>query len=113
MIETGPGYVIVDFGSADLLVDQSRIAFYRVTREPFGEYVSARRERLAVGVVDSVATSRARVRLGINERVPKGALAEITADDLTASQLAPPRNVNSKRCTFRTTPRPAPTPTRW
>jgi hypothetical protein len=91
VIETGPGYVIVDFGSADLLVDQSRIAFYQVTREPFGEYVSARRERLAVGVVDSVGTSRARVRLGINERVPKGALAEQTKDSLTASQLAPPR----------------------
>lgn len=91
VIETGPGYVIVDFGSEDLLIDQSRIAFYTVTREPFGDYVSARRERLAVGIVDSVATSRARVRLGINERVPKGALAELSSDDLTASQLAPPR----------------------
>ena len=91
VVDTGPGYVIVDFGSEDLLVDQSRIAFFQVTREPFGEYVSARRERLAVGVVDSVAASRARVRLGINERVPKGALAELTDEGLTASTLAPPR----------------------
>jgi hypothetical protein len=91
VIETGPGYVIVDFGSADLVSDQSHIAFFRVTREPFGDFVSARRERLAVGVVDSVAASRARVKLGINERVPKGALAELTVDELTGSQLAPPR----------------------
>ena len=91
VIESGPGYVIVDFGSADLLADRSHIAFYQVTREPFGDFVSARRERLAVGVVDSVATSRARVRLGLNERVPEGALAELTEDSLTASQLAPPR----------------------
>ena len=91
VVGTGPGYVIIDAGSAHLLEDQSHTAFYEVTREPFGDFVSARRERITVGVVDRVARTRARVRLGLNERVPKGVLAELTRDDLTASRLDPPR----------------------
>jgi hypothetical protein len=93
VIETGPGYVVVDFGSADRVVDGSHVAFYQVTSDLLsGHSFGARRELLAVGIADSVASSRARVRLGVNERVPKGSQAELSGDPLTASQIAPPRS---------------------
>jgi hypothetical protein len=92
VIETGPGYVVVDFGSADRVSDGSHVAFYRVTSDLLsGHSFGARRELLAVGVADSVATSRTRVRLGVNERVAMGSQAELSSDALTASRIAPPR----------------------
>src|SRR5262249_10289124 len=49
------------------------------------------RDTLAVGVVTSATDHGARVRLGVNESVPLGAVAAPTLATATASLSAPPR----------------------
>jgi hypothetical protein len=46
---------------------------------------------IAVGIVTNVVAHQARVRIGLNERVPEGALALPTASISSASLSAPPR----------------------
>jgi hypothetical protein len=49
------------------------------------------REALAVGIVTTTSSRFARLRLGINERVPVGANARLTYAAATSSLTAPPR----------------------
>jgi hypothetical protein len=86
--------VIIDFGSDSGLKQGQRVGFYSTVEEDFGEGVAVSQEQLmAVGVVTNTAPDRAKVRVGMGEHVPVGAVAryEPTARP-TASLSAPPRS---------------------
>jgi hypothetical protein len=92
VIETGSGHVVIDIGSREGLRDGSHVALYERIEEQLAAGISSQRlELIAVGNVDGVAVDRARVVLGLNERVPEGAIARVTRDPLTAGSVAPPR----------------------
>lgn len=91
VLRTGPGEVVISLGSLDGVSRNDRIEF---SSEPPGEDeddAALSRQSLAVGVVTHVGERSAKVRLGINERVPLDALATPTATQATASLSAPPR----------------------
>ena len=69
-----------------------RIEFSREHDQPWADAdLSAERETLAIGTVTKVTEHRAKVRIGVNEDVPIGALASPTKDVETGSLTAPPR----------------------
>ncbi len=73
--------VVISLGRADSLGISDRVAFARDSTD----------DPLAIGVVINVSEHEARVRLGLNERVPLGALATPTRAAKTESVSAPPR----------------------
>lgn len=92
VIESGSGHVVIDVGSHDGLRDGMHVAFYERVNEELATGITSRRlDLIAVGKVDGVALDRARVVLGLNERVPAGAMARPTRDSLSAGSVAPPR----------------------
>jgi len=91
VIETGPGYVVVSLGRDDGLRPGHHLAFYDADEPVSGSLSPVRSRRVAIGLVDSVSMSHARVVLGTRERVAKGARAHHTVEPLTASSVAPPR----------------------
>jgi hypothetical protein len=92
VIEAESDHVIVDLGSRDGLRDGARVALYERVQERLATGISSDRlELLAVGRVNGVAGDRARVMLGLNERVPTGAIARLSNEPLTAGSVAPPR----------------------
>jgi hypothetical protein len=91
VIESRAGHVVVGLGSDQGLRYGQRVELFRVASEMLGGVASPQRQRIAVGRVDALTPSTARVQLGLGEQVPVGAKAEITGDPVTASQLAPPR----------------------
>jgi hypothetical protein len=92
VIEVREGHVIIDAGSRGDIADGDHIAFYEQVREgPDFEPSTMRRQLIAVGRVDGLGEERARVMLGLNERVPRTAVAERTRQPLKGNTLAPPR----------------------
>jgi hypothetical protein len=92
VLRTVPGGVVVSLGSDDDLARGDKIELALELEEGLAggdEVVS--REAIAVGVVTSLSAREAKVRLGINEAVPVGAVATRTRSQATASLAAPPR----------------------
>jgi hypothetical protein len=86
-----PGEVVVDLGEKEGVAHGDRIQFSVVTRLDVGDESAEQRELLAVGVVKAVSPSFSRVELGIDERVPVGAIARRVDVDPTTKRAAPPR----------------------
>ena len=92
VVSQSAGLVVVNMGLNQGLHDGERIAFYARTRdtiEPGQD--SSSRTLLAVGEIEAISTERARVRLGLDERVPLGSEAQASRAPLTGGALAPPR----------------------
>jgi len=86
-----PGQVIISLGSVDGVGRGNRIELAIPHSEDLGDDAELTRETLAVGVVTNTTERSARVRLGLNESVPVGAVATPTIGQLTSSLSAPPR----------------------
>jgi hypothetical protein len=91
VVELGLGDVVVNLGRADGLEHGDRVELTAVTSEKVGSESAKRRHVVAVGVVTAVSERFARVRLGINERVPLGATATPVSAKETNRRLTPPR----------------------
>ena len=87
-----PGEIVVSLGSADGLGrgDHIELVLEHPEDAADGE-VALSREVVAIGLVSNVSERSAKVRLGLNESVPVGALASPSASPLTGSLSAPPR----------------------
>lgn len=87
-----PGEVVVSLGTADTVVpgDHIELVLQHPEKAADGD-VPLVRELVAVGQVADVSVYSARVRLGLNENVPVGALASPSRSSLTSSLTAPPR----------------------
>lgn len=89
---TAPGEVVITLGAQDGVQRGNHIEFALAGGGPDGgEEPALTSEVIAVGVVTNVVAHNARVRLGLNESVPEGALAMPTLSLSTASLSAPPR----------------------
>lgn len=92
VVEQREGNVIISVGRAQGVERGDRVELLAMEDVALGGGEDAKRERsLAVGRVTAVSESRAEVDLGINERVPQGALARLTSKELTEEPLLPPR----------------------
>ncbi len=92
VLERRPGEAIVSLGSADGVARGDRIAFFRVEDGSDQDgFEQERQELVLVGTVTGIAADRARVRLGINERVPEGTIVSLANRAPTDNRLAPPR----------------------
>jgi len=83
--------VVINLGRAAGLKRDDRIELFTRETVKMGQEQAVREEVVAVGVVTLVSEGQARVRLGLNERVPVGAGARPTKRDITESIVAPPR----------------------
>lgn len=93
---TESGAVVISLGTADGISRGDHIEFAaEVAAAEAGaeasEEAALSSDIIAIGVVTNVSAHSARVRLGLNESVPAGALAGVTASLTTASLSAPPR----------------------
>lgn len=86
-----PGVVEIDLGRRDGVRLGQSVAFSVLRREEIGNESAVERQNLAVGEVTALSPSFSRVRLGIGERVPLGALARVSDEGPTATRVAPPR----------------------
>jgi hypothetical protein len=86
-----PGEVIISLGILDGVGRGNRIELVSDHAEDSGDDSDLSRETLAVGVVTNATDHSARVRLGVSESVPVGAIALPTVGQLTGSLSAPPR----------------------
>ncbi len=92
VLESSSGMVVVDLGSKAGLHRKDHVELFSSREVPLGQGKAAREEELlAVGEVTAVGEARAKVKLGLNERVPAGALARKTDAALTSNHFAPPR----------------------
>ena len=90
VLKSSPGEVVVSLGLHDGIGRSDHIELVMEHPEAAGDAGLAR-EVLAIGIVTNVTDRSAKVRLGVNESVPVGALANRTLAAGTASQSAPPR----------------------
>lgn len=91
VVHAAPGEVVISLGSRDGITRGDRIEFAVDRPEAMGGGEAAlSRETLAVGVVTHVTEKNAKVRLGLNEAIPAGAVASLAKTPLTASLVAPP-----------------------
>jgi hypothetical protein len=90
-----PGEVVISLGSDDNVDrgDRIELALERANADDaeLGEEAVLAHETLAVGVVTNVSARSAKIRLGMNESVPLGAVATPTRAATTASLVSPPR----------------------
>lgn len=102
VVESDFGSVIIDMGSAQGLEDGQLLELYEIENVRLGDTAeSTRRVRtLAIAPIDSLSENRAELNLGINERVPAGALARPTDRERTTSRLTPPRLPGLARLSF-------------
>lgn len=102
VVESDFGSVIIDMGSAQGLEDGQLLELYEIENVRLGDTTeSTRRVRtLAIAPIDSLSENRAELNLGINERVPAGALARPTDRERTTSRLTPPRLPGLARLSF-------------
>jgi hypothetical protein len=89
--ETLLGEVVINLGRADGIRYGEHIELSSVVTEDLGTEEAVRRSIEAIGVVTAVSRGYSRVKLGIGERVPVGALARRTEDDATAARAGTPR----------------------
>ena len=85
-----PGHVIISLGTADG-VGRGNHMELALELVDDSDDAGLSRETLAVGVVTNVTEHSARVRLGVSESAPVGAIATPTIGQLTSSLSAPPR----------------------
>ena len=83
------GQVLISLGTLDGVARNDRIEL--ALEQDASDDDTLSRETMAVGVVTNVTDHSARVRLGVNEDVPVGAVATPTIGQLTSSLAAPPR----------------------
>ncbi len=90
-----PGEVVISLGSADGIGrgDHIELVLEHPEDAADGE-IALSREVVAVGLVSNVSERSSKVRLGLNESVPAGALAGHSSAPLTSSLSAPPRVSN-------------------
>jgi hypothetical protein len=90
VLKSKPGQVVISLGSADGVTSGDRIELALEVDDDSGP-AAFTRETLAVGVVTHVSPRTAKVRLGMNEQVPVGALASVTREPSSSSLIGPPR----------------------
>ena len=86
-----PGQVVISLGSLDGVGRGNHIELAMERSDDAGDDAGLLRETLAIGVVTNVTEHSARVRLGLGEDAPVGAVAIPTIGQLTGSLSAPPR----------------------
>lgn len=96
VVKVAPGQVVISLGFSDGLERGDRVELTpeRVEAEPgddAAEDEALSGEPLAVGVITNLGAHSARVRLGLNESVPLGAVAFPSRASSTAGLIAPPR----------------------
>ena len=92
VIKVGLGEVVISLGSRDGLRRDDHIElFVRHKVKMGGGEAGSREEVLVVGKVTVVSDNRAKVRLGMNERVPRGSGARRSERKVTETIVAPPR----------------------
>lgn len=92
VVRGGLGEVVISLGSVDGIERGDHIELALEHADGLGaEDAALSREPVAVGLVTNVSQNIARVRLGLNESVPVGAVATPTRASVTASLSAPPR----------------------
>jgi hypothetical protein len=91
VIRSEPGQVVISLGFSDGVGRGNRMDLTIDHSEEAGDEAGLTRETLAVGVVTNVSEHSARVRLGLNENVPVGAIATPSIAQVTSSLSAPPR----------------------
>lgn len=92
VLRSAPGEAVISLGSDDGIArgDKIELALELEDGIVSGDAILSR-EALAVGVVTSVSDQIAKVKLGLNESVPVGAVATRSRASVTASLAAPPR----------------------
>lgn len=92
VVEAGGGELVITLGTRHGVQKGHHVELYQEAPEDLGGGQSAVREdRLAVAEVITASEERAKLRLGLNESVPVGALARPTTRALTSSLVRPPR----------------------
>ena len=91
VLKVGLSEVLINLGKKDGLRRDDRIELFVRHKVKMGGEATTREEVLVVGTVTVVSDSRAKVRLGSNERVPRGAGARLSKRKVTESKVAPPR----------------------
>jgi hypothetical protein len=92
VVRSAPGEVVISLGKLNGIArnDHIELSLERAD-ELAADEVALSREPVAVGLVTNVSNGNARVRLGLNENVPVGAIAIATRASVTSSLSAPPR----------------------
>ncbi len=92
VVEWDVGAVVIDLGTEHGIARKDAVELFVEQPVEMGDGQTAVRERVvAVGAVVAVSEGRARVDLGLNERVPEGAKARPTDRKPTATKARPPR----------------------
>lgn len=95
------GRVIINLGTEHNLSAGAHIEFFKEHPIELGEaQTTARRETIAVAPVRALSENRAEVLLGLSERVPQGASAQLTTQPTTARKFLPPRQGSLSRTSF-------------
>jgi len=91
VVEVMRGEVVIDLGRRDGIRFGESIELSVLRTEEVGTEHAVERNVIAVGEVTTLSPGFSRVKLGIGERVPMGALARVVADEPTATRVGPPR----------------------
>lgn len=91
VVEVLLGEVVIDLGRRDGIRFGESIELSVLSTEQVGSEQAVEREVVAIGEVTTLSPGFSRVKLGIGERVPVGALARVVADEPTAVRAGPPR----------------------
>ena len=91
VVEQRLGEVVIDLGRRDGIRFGESIELSVLSTEEVGSEHAVERNVVAVGEVTTLSPGFSRVKLGIGERVPVGALARVVADEPTAVRVGPPR----------------------
>ncbi|HEX5101437.1 MAG TPA: hypothetical protein VFV94_18120, partial [Polyangiaceae bacterium] len=91
VVEVLRGDVVVDLGRRDGIRFGESIELSVLSTEEVGSERAVERNVIAVGEVTTLSPGFSRVKLGIGERVPMGALARVVGDEPTATRVGPPR----------------------
>jgi len=85
------GEVEIDLGRRDGVRFGENIELSVLTTEEVGDEHAVERNVVAIGEVTTLSPGFSRVKLGIGERVPLGALARIVNEEPTATRVGAPR----------------------
>ncbi|HET6334372.1 MAG TPA: hypothetical protein VFG30_14210 [Polyangiales bacterium] len=92
VVKLEPGYAIIDMGSVHGVTAGDHVSIEQTTKERVDDdYSALRHQRLAVGNAAVIGLERTKVQLGVDERVPVGAVARPTRDPVSSTAFAPPR----------------------
>ncbi len=91
VIQVRPDDVIVGLGAEHGIKRGDHIEIFVRTEVQFGGETTNKEEQVLIGKVTAVSATRSEVQLGINERVPPGALARPTDARVTSNRVSPPR----------------------